>query len=66
MLDDSRKRFAYLPRTNPAGKSDRLYSVRNSSLLIWLVFFIYLSLSFARNTSTNDSNCFTFIGMHYH
>jgi hypothetical protein len=31
-FDDSRIRFAYLPRTSPSGKSERLYSARNSSL----------------------------------
>ena len=31
MFDDSRTRFAYLPRTKPSGKSDGLYSERNSS-----------------------------------
>lgn len=32
IFDDSRIRPAYFPRTKPAGKSDRLYSLRNSSL----------------------------------
>jgi len=37
-LDDSRRRRAYLPRMSPLGKSDRLYSWRNSSLFVCLSF----------------------------
>ena len=33
MFDDSRTRFAYLPRTKPSGKSDRLYSARKRRIL---------------------------------
>jgi hypothetical protein len=56
ILDDSFIRFAYLPRTKPPGKSERLYSSRNSSLSDSVFFFIEFSLSFARPTSAYNSN----------
>ena len=39
MFDPARKREAYLPRTNPLGKSERLYSRRSC---LPLPFFIQL------------------------
>jgi len=66
MLDDSSKRFVYLPRTRPPGKSARLYSGRSSSLSISLSFFIEFSFSFARFTSAYKSNSFSFLGMGHH
>src|SRR4030043_1862497 len=63
IFDDLRKRLAYFPRTKPPGKSDNLYSARNSSLFVCLALFIYLSLSFARQASTYDSNRFIFLSM---
>ena len=42
MFDPARKREAYLPRTNPLGKSERLYSRRSSLPFDRLPFFIQL------------------------
>ena len=43
MFDPARKREAYLPRTNPLGKSERLYSRRSCLPFDRLPFFIQLS-----------------------
>jgi len=66
IFDSSFKRFEYLPRTRPPGKSDRLYSGRSSSLSFFLSFFIEFSFSFACVASGNDSNVFALFGVRYH
>jgi hypothetical protein len=43
MFEPARTREAYLPRTNPLGKSERLYSRRSSLPFDRLPFFIQLS-----------------------
>jgi hypothetical protein len=40
MFDPARKREAFLPRTNPLGKSERLYFRRSSLQFDRLPFFI--------------------------
>ena len=65
-FDDSFKRFTYLPRTRPPGKSERLYSGRSSPLSVSLSFFIEFSFSFARLASAYDSNVFAFFSVRHH
>lgn len=65
-FDDSFMRSAYLPRTRPPGKSDRLYFARSSSLSGSLFFFINFSFSSARFTGAYNSNCVPFLGVRYH
>lgn len=66
ILEDSFNRFAYLPRIRPPGKSERLYSARNSSLSGFLSFFIEFFFSFARFAGTYNSNCLISLGVRHH
>src|SRR5687768_5703591 len=63
MFDDSLIRAAYLPRTNPPGKSERLYSARSSFFLRGLAFFINLSFGPGSETRTDDANGVAFLGV---
>ncbi len=66
ILEASFIRFAYFPRTSPPGKSERLYSGRNSSFLDFLSFFIKFQFSLTRFASAYNSNFFVFFSMRYH
>jgi len=63
IFDDSRSRLIYLPRTKDPEKSERLYSTRNSSFLVFLAFFINFSFSFAREASADNANRITLLGV---
>ena len=67
MFDPARKREAYLPRTNPLGKSERLYSRRSSLPLDRLTFFIQLSFRPCCTPGAEDTNSISLfrVGDHY-
>ncbi len=56
MFDPAREREACLPRTNPPGKSERLYSRRSSLPSDGLPFFIQLSLRPRCTPGAEDTN----------
>jgi hypothetical protein len=56
MFDPARKREAYLPRTNPLGKSERLYSRRSSLPFDRLPFFIQRSFRPRCTPSAENTN----------
>lgn len=59
-------RDAYLPRTNPPGKSESLYSTRSSSETRELGFFIKAALSASGKTRTDDTDDLAFLGVRYY
>src|SRR6185312_13784634 len=60
------RREAYLPRTKPFGKSERLYSRRNSLPLDRLLFLIKLSFRPRSAPGTNDADSISPFSMGYH
>jgi hypothetical protein len=62
-FEPAARRAAYFPRTNPAGKSDRLYDLRSSSLLRDLAFLIEPTFWACRRPCADDANDVTLFGM---
>lgn len=56
---------AYLPRTRPPGKSERVYSLRSVSL-VELTFLIEFPFRFGARTSTDDPDALAFVRMQKH
>lgn len=63
MFEEAAARAAYLPRTNPPGKSERLYSLRSVSFGVELAFFIEFPFRSGTRPGADKSDRIAVVGV---